>query len=96
VKAFFSENLVILLHSIDTSPGVGYGSTLGSFCVVSYYVSVMALTVFYFFASFQKNLPWAHCDPSWATQEICDMNLTEVNAERNASDRVSLPQLYFE
>jgi SNF family Na+-dependent transporter len=38
--------------------GVGYGSMIGTICVVSYYCSIMAATVFYFFASFAKELPW--------------------------------------
>ncbi|ODN00037.1 Sodium-dependent nutrient amino acid transporter 1 [Orchesella cincta] len=73
--------------------GVGYGSTLCSFCVVTYYCSVMALTVFYFFASFQTTLPWSACDPSWAGEETCEIigNLTT-----NETSGISLPLLYFE
>ena len=41
--------------------GVGYGQALATWCVVTYYVSLMALTVFYFFASFLPVLPWATC-----------------------------------
>lgn len=72
--------------------GVGFGSTLCSFCVVTYYCSVMALTVFYLFASMQANLPWSVCDPSWAGQEACDI-LANATAANNT--RINLPALYF-
>lgn len=72
--------------------GVGFGSTLCSFCVVTYYCSVMALTVFYFFASFRKTLPWAECDPSWAGEEICNIL---ANGTENVT-KINLPLLYFE
>ena len=38
---------------------------VGTICVVSYYASIMGLTIFYFFASFQKDLPWSVCNPDW-------------------------------
>ncbi|CAL8120169.1 unnamed protein product [Orchesella dallaii] len=80
----------------DMSPffrGVGFGSTLCSFCVVTYYCSVMALTVYYLVASCQTTLPWSACDPTWAGLETCEIlgNLTG-----NETSGINLPQLYFE
>lgn len=46
--------------------GIGYAAAFATWCVVTYYCCLMALTVFYFFASFQSVLPWSICDPSWA------------------------------
>lgn len=73
--------------------GVGFGSTLCSFCVVTYYCSVMALTVFYLGASCQATLPWSECDPSWAGNETCNILL---NATVENTTRINLAQLYFE
>ncbi|CAL8123743.1 unnamed protein product [Orchesella dallaii] len=71
--------------------GVGYGAMVGTGCVVSFYVSLMALTCFYFFASFNSVLPWAQCDPVWAGEAACEPNSTYLT-----ENNVSLPQLYFE
>lgn len=41
--------------------GIGYGQLISSGIVVTYYCSIMALTVFYLAASFSAELPWATC-----------------------------------
>ncbi|KAK2714104.1 sodium-dependent nutrient amino acid transporter 1-like isoform X2 [Artemia franciscana] len=58
--------------------GIGYGQAFATWCVVTYYTSLMALVSFYFIASFQDPLPWAYCDPAWADEKCADssMNLT--------------------
>ncbi|KAB7506127.1 Sodium-dependent nutrient amino acid transporter 1 [Armadillidium nasatum] len=52
-----SYNIVIYVFS-----GIGYGQAIATWCVVTYYVSLMALTIFYFIASFFPKLPWASCN----------------------------------
>jgi solute carrier family 6 (neurotransmitter transporter, glycine) member 5/9 len=47
------------------SAGVGVGQMISVTSVFTYYTSIMAVTMFYFFASFTAELPWARCDPSW-------------------------------
>lgn len=49
-----------------TLKGVGYGQVLSIAIVSTYYASLMATTLKYLFESFQKILPWATCDDSWA------------------------------
>lgn len=39
---------------------------MSTWFVVTYYCCLMALTTFYFFASFASVLPWTVCDESWA------------------------------
>ncbi|XP_065579842.1 sodium-dependent nutrient amino acid transporter 1-like isoform X2 [Artemia franciscana] len=58
--------------------GIGYGQAFATWCVVTYYTSLMALVSFYFIASFQSPLPWTYCDPVWADEKCVDstMNLT--------------------
>lgn len=33
--------------------------------VVTYYCSIMAVTVYYLAVSFSSELPWATCSPAW-------------------------------
>ncbi|ODN04846.1 Sodium-dependent nutrient amino acid transporter 1 [Orchesella cincta] len=67
--------------------GVGYGSMIATMAVLTYYVSIMALTVYYFIASFQKNLPWANCDEKWAGEGNC-------NGTGSATTQ-SVPEMFF-
>lgn len=39
---------------------------------MTYYVFIMALTVYYFILSFQSHLPWTYCDESWAGEGQCN------------------------
>ncbi|KAK3912050.1 Sodium-dependent nutrient amino acid transporter 1 [Frankliniella fusca] len=41
--------------------GIGYGQLISSGIVVTYYCSIMAITVYYLAASFSSELPWATC-----------------------------------
>ncbi|CAL8126748.1 unnamed protein product [Orchesella dallaii] len=65
--------------------GVGYGSMIATMAVLTYYVSIMALTVYYFIVSFQKTLPWSLCDEAWAGVGNCDINATTQ----------TVPEMYF-
>ncbi|ODM96691.1 Sodium-dependent nutrient amino acid transporter 1 [Orchesella cincta] len=60
--------------------GVGYGSITAVCCVVSYYVALMGITLFFFFSSFQKDLPWGQCD-----DEGKPFNCSEVSPENYAA-----------
>lgn len=85
----------------DISPafrGVGYGQAFATWAVVTYYVSLMGLTVFYFFASFSSVLPWSSCG-TWASELCIDStkNVTELAEEmgRNASEFTTSAEEYF-
>lgn len=74
--------------------GVGYGQAVATWAVVTYYVSLMALTVFYFFASFSSVLPWSVCPPDVQVNCISkDDNVTALGL--NASSLVSSADEYF-
>ncbi|XP_058054984.1 sodium-dependent nutrient amino acid transporter 1-like [Anopheles bellator] len=45
--------------------GIGVGQTIAIFTVITYYTSVLAVTLRYLIASFSPELPWARCDPAW-------------------------------
>ncbi len=60
---------------------------IATMAVLTYYVSIMGMTVYYFIASFQKNLPWANCDETWAGEGNC------INGSTNSNQ--SVPEMYF-
>jgi solute carrier family 6 amino acid transporter-like protein 5/7/9/14 len=63
---------------------------IGTACVVSYYCSLMAITIFYFFASFRATLPWAECDVAWGG-DLC--NGTQINKDLTNK---TISEIYFE
>ena len=75
--------------------GVGYGQMIATSAVVSYYVALMALTVFYFFASFASVLPWTVCDPSWADMSRC-VDPTTNRSRLTSNDTMGSTEMYFQ
>jgi len=63
--------------------------------VLTYYCSLMALTVFYFVQSFAADLPWSTCDEKWDmcidSKKSGDSNssITNLTGYRSSSE------LYF-
>ena len=47
--------------------GVGWGMIVVSFMVGIYYNMIIAWTLYYFFASMTKKLPWEFCNEWWNT-----------------------------
>ncbi|CAL4097561.1 unnamed protein product [Meganyctiphanes norvegica] len=70
--------------------GIGYGQAVATWSVVTYYVSLMAITVYYFFASFQRNLPWSVCG-DWANHTDC----VEPTGNSTSNTSISSAQAYF-
>lgn len=54
--------------------GVGYGICLVSTFVGMYYNTIIAWGVFYMFASFRSEVPWAGCNNSWNTQNCMSLS----------------------
>ncbi|CAL8085888.1 unnamed protein product [Orchesella dallaii] len=67
--------------------GVGYGAMISTMSVITYYVYVMALTVYYFFASFNANLPWATYNGNWEAEGGACYNSSTLNT--------SIPEMYY-
>lgn len=57
---------------------------IASWSVVTYYCSLMAITVFYFVMSFNKVLPWSVCDGAWADENCVDASSTNVTYSNNS------------
>ncbi|KAH3823019.1 sodium- and chloride-dependent neutral and basic amino acid transporter B(0+)-like [Dreissena polymorpha] len=69
-----------------SAKGIGISQVLISLIVAIYYNVIMAYTVYYFFGSMQKTLPWTKCKDEWAVDgcvektthklETCTGNVT--------------------
>lgn len=74
--------------TIPEHEGVGYGQAIATWCVSTYYSYLMALSLFYFFCSFENPLPWSYCNPDWANNDTCydaAQNFTGVNLTGKSS-----------
>lgn len=72
--------------------GIGYGVTISVFSVVTYYCSLMALTLYYLLASFQSVLPWAVCLEEWG--DGCFDSTSAANETANVN-KSSSADWYF-
>ncbi|XP_046428317.1 sodium-dependent nutrient amino acid transporter 1-like [Neodiprion fabricii] len=90
--------------------GVGWAQMCSLAILASYYCSLMALNLFYLFASFASELPWARCREEWG-ENCVDSGIglnrilrSETNSTANSSsfgktlrsvDQQSSAELYF-
>ena len=71
--------------------------------ITTYYMVLMAMAIFYFFASFQTELPWTVCDPVWKSYDVCYSSKLSaenisllINKTANASSSLmSSSSIYF-
>ncbi|EDW72440.1 uncharacterized protein Dwil_GK20711, isoform A [Drosophila willistoni] len=81
-----------VMKAFDVAPlmkGVAAGQMVATACSITYYSSIMALTLRFLVASFSFVLPWSYCWPSWGGD--CHDGL-----DVNATGKLSPAQLYFE
>uniref|UniRef100_A0A8C5ZCZ9 Transporter n=1 Tax=Marmota marmota marmota TaxID=9994 RepID=A0A8C5ZCZ9_MARMA len=55
--------------------GIGYASVVIVSLLNVYYIIILAWATYYLFHSFQKDLPWAHCNHSWNTPHCLEDTL---------------------
>lgn len=89
---FSSSNCVKIWALSPAMKGTGYAQALGAGYVLSYYVSIIALCLYYLVMSFQSTLPWAVCRDEW---ENCVPSGESVNASQLEGNAVSSAELYF-
>ena len=92
---FASSGCVKVWDLIPPFRGIGYAQSFATFLVCSYYCVLIAISAFYFFASFQTTLPWTVCHEELGinSSAIClasntnmsDLNITEENVTVIAS-----------
>lgn len=89
---FVNDSLILFLKYFFPQ-GVGIGQMVATTCVLTYYCSLIALTLFYMFKSFASELPWAKCWSSW--DEACiDSSSLEPRSNLSADARSS-SEIYF-
>ena len=94
---FTGQSSIKIWNSVPLLKGVGIGQLIGTFCIVTYYVSLIALTLSYMISSFASELPWATCREEWGPNCI-DSSLISVGNEslsNNISQSASSSELYF-
>lgn len=80
--------------------GVGYGQVISTGFVATYYVTIMAITLHYFYNSFKTTLPWAVCLAEWGkecTQSSIETNFVQFdqNVTSAIKNRISSAELYY-
>ncbi|XP_076624729.1 sodium-dependent nutrient amino acid transporter 1 isoform X1 [Colletes latitarsis] len=89
----FSSKSCVEIWSVSPAfKGIGYGVTVSVFSVVTYYCSLMALTMYYLLVSFQPVLPWAFCWEEWG--DGCFDSTPTNNATTNVN-KSSSADFYF-
>ncbi|XP_015434041.1 PREDICTED: sodium-dependent nutrient amino acid transporter 1-like [Dufourea novaeangliae] len=89
----FSSRSCVEVWSVSPGfKGIGYGTAVSVFAVVTYYCSLMALTLYYLLASFQSVLPWAFCWEEWG--DVC-FDSTSASNETLNINKSSSADLYF-
>ncbi|EDW26724.1 GL14641 [Drosophila persimilis] len=104
---FTSQGTVKIWSVVPGFVGVGYGQAFATICIITYYSSLLALTLYYLFVSFQSVLPWSYCWEEWMNcvdsrpQEDTDAlllsssNVTNVTALTDTVKLQSSSELYF-
>uniref|UniRef100_A0A8D8DHG8 Transporter n=1 Tax=Culex pipiens TaxID=7175 RepID=A0A8D8DHG8_CULPI len=94
---FTSRSSVKIWEISPLFRGIGVGQLVGTTSVVTYYVSLIAITLSYMFASFASELPWAKCEGSWGEHCVDSSAIIAHAGDRNKTveQAVSSSQIYF-
>lgn len=68
IGQFTSRSSIKMYDMCPLFRGIGVGQMFGTVCIITYYCSLIATTLFYFVASFSTELPWSKCLASWGAQ----------------------------
>lgn len=88
---FSSRGTIKVYDCVPAMRGVGTGQVLSSIFVMSYYSSIMGLTLKYLYDSFKPILPWTVCKEEWdnCVPSLLEANTTFINGS------ISSTVLYF-
>lgn len=76
--------------------GIAVGALIGCCYIATYYSSLIALTLYYFYASFARVLPWSQCLPEWGSNCIDSQPKPETELAKTVTEQsVSSSELYF-
>ena len=91
---FTSKGSVKASSTILILKGVAIGQQFGVLTVVTYYVSLIALTLFYMVKSFSATLPWSYCWTSWSDVACVPADPKLLDGV-NRTNGVSSSELYY-
>uniref|UniRef100_A0A182PFL2 Transporter n=1 Tax=Anopheles epiroticus TaxID=199890 RepID=A0A182PFL2_9DIPT len=94
ISQFSSRGCINVYDASPAMRGIGVGQTYSTFIVMTYYASLMAVTMRYLIASFGDPLPWSECREEWNATCI-DSRLVTNMAENSTATAVSSAELYF-
>ncbi|KAG6462739.1 hypothetical protein O3G_MSEX013438 [Manduca sexta] len=89
---FSNSNGVKIWAMSPAMKGTGYAQALGASYVLSYYVSIIALCLYYLAVSFNSTLPWSICHPEWVN---CVPSGHAANESEIGGKAVSSAEYYF-
>ncbi|XP_031631151.1 sodium-dependent nutrient amino acid transporter 1-like [Contarinia nasturtii] len=94
---FSSRSSIKVFDLAPALRGVGYAQVISTGIVATYYVTIMAITLHYFFNSFKSTLPWTICLTEWG--DTCKPSAPDSTVQRfNESiteSRSSSAELYY-
>lgn len=93
---FTSKGSVKAMSVIPVMKGIAIGQQIAVICVLSYYTSLIALTLFYMVKSFYSRLPWSYCWDEWNDVHCipADPKLNQTENPNNLPT-YSSSELYF-
>ena len=102
---FSGKSAAKVWDMVPIARGVGYGQCITCFYIATYYCSIIALAIHYFFASFSTTLPWTESIRSASLDQLLfnkNASIDDLNAEHRPSEHVvehanmtSLAEMYF-
>ncbi|XP_064650709.1 sodium- and chloride-dependent glycine transporter 1-like isoform X4 [Lineus longissimus] len=75
---YASSGVVSIWKICPLFQGIGWGMFMVSFFVGIYYNVIIAWTLYYIFASFTAQVPWATCDNEWNTPACSLLGIAEA------------------
>ncbi|CAN7989390.1 unnamed protein product [Ixodes hexagonus] len=95
IGQFVSKSHVKVWKCVPALKGIGVAQLFSTFYVTVSYNYIMALCLFYVFASMQSQLPWTHCDPEWSDSNCFDSKAANRSV-LNSSTATSSAEQYFQ
>lgn len=95
IGQFTSKASVKASSTIPILKGIAIGQQIAVVCVVTYYTSLIALTLFYMIKSFSATLPWSYCWEKWTDVNCLPADPKYINTTANITDGKSSSELYF-
>ncbi|KAL3204400.1 hypothetical protein MRX96_011418 [Rhipicephalus microplus] len=95
IGQFVGKSHVKVWKCVPGLKGIGVAQLFSTFYVTVSYNYIMALCLFYLFASFQSYLPWSRCDGDWSDATCVDSFSGSGNMS-NITKASSAPEQYFQ